>query len=83
MTVDPTSAFLGAEHICSYMLTVDNYREGDMIEVFGLDSYLTEIPVFFGGYSPVTASKSIKLSNNRRYKLDGSQQQFLIVEVHA
>ena len=25
LTVEPTSAFLSTDHICSYMLTVDNY----------------------------------------------------------
>ena len=54
-----------------------------MIEISGVDAHLTELTIFFGGYSPVTSSKSLKLANKRRYVLDGSQQQFLIVEVKA
>ena len=44
-----------------------------MIEISGVDAHLTELTIFFGGYSPVTSSKSLKLANKRRYVLDGSQ----------
>ena len=72
LTVEPTSAFLSTDHICSYMLTIENYQEGDMIEISGVDAHLTELTIFFGGYSPVTSSKSLKLANKRRYLLDGT-----------
>ena len=72
LTVEPTSAFLSNDHICSYMLTIENYQEGDMIEITGVDAHLTELTIFFGGYSPVTSSKSLKLANKRRYLLDGT-----------
>ena len=72
LIVEPTSAFLTTDHICSYMLTIENYQEGDMIEISGVDTHLTELTIFFGGYSPLTSNKSLKLANKRLYLLDGA-----------
>ena len=72
LIVEPTSAFLTTDHICSYMLTIENYQDGDMIEISGVDAHLTGLTIFFGGYSPLTSNKSLKLANKRRYLLDGA-----------
>ena len=63
---------------CSYMLQVESYEEGDMIELSAIDSVRTDLYLYHGGYSLASAAKKTKLQNGKQYKIDGSQNLFLI-----
>jgi hypothetical protein len=36
---------------CSYLLSVDDYQTGDMIELAAIDSVKMDLVLFHGGYS--------------------------------
>ena len=83
LSIDPSNAYLRSGDKCSYMLSVDNFQPGDYIEIYGVHTHLTDLTLFFGGYSPISSNKSLKLTNGKKYMLDGSQQLFVILNVTA
>ena len=63
------------------MLSTENYRDGDIVEISSVTNHEFEATIFFGGHSPASSKKSIKISNRSKYTLDGSQQIFLVLDV--
>lgn len=41
---------------CSYLLSVDEYKQGDMIELSAIDSLKMDLVLYHGGYSLGSAS---------------------------
>ena len=71
LAIDPAQAYLPAGDICSYMLTAGDFEEGDMVEISGVDTHLVDLTLFFGGYSPTSSNKALRLTSGKRYMLDG------------
>ena len=65
---------------CSYLLSVDEYSDGDQIELTVTDAVKNRLTLFYGGYSLASASKRISLEDGQRYQLDGTQMLFLVTE---
>jgi len=78
ISINPFETFMAAGDKCSYMLQVESYEEGDMIELSAIDSVRTDLFLYHGGYSLASAAKKTKLQNGKQYKIDGSQNLFLI-----
>ena len=65
------------------MLSVDDYKPGDKIEISNVQAHLVDLTVFFGGYSLISSEKSMQLITGKRYMFDGSQHLFVISNVKA
>jgi len=63
---------------CSYLLSVDEYKQGDMIELSAIDSLKMDLVLYHGGYSLGSASQKTKLANGKRYLIDGTKKLFLL-----
>jgi len=51
ISVNPFDTYLEAGEKCSYLLSVDKYEAGDMIELSAIDSSKVDLILFHGGYS--------------------------------
>ena len=51
ISINPFEAFLETGDKCSYLLSVDEYGSGDMIELSAIDSSKIDLVLFHGGYS--------------------------------
>ena len=56
VSINPFETFLTEGDKCSYMLSVDDYEQGDAIELSAIDYVRMELTLFHGGYSYATAS---------------------------
>ena len=65
---------------CSYLLSVDSFAQGDMIELSAIDSNKINLQLYHGGYSLSSSQHQTHLENGKRYLIDGSQKLFLMVE---
>ena len=51
ISVNPFETFMQTGDKCSYMLSVDDYQKGDVIELSAIDSVKMELALYTGGYS--------------------------------
>ena len=65
---------------CSYLLSVDSFAQGDMIELSAIDSYKIDLQLYHGGYSLSSSQHRTHLENGKKYLIDGSQKLFLMVD---
>lgn len=72
ISVNPFETFLQTGDRCSYLLSVDEYEEGDVIELGAIDSVKMELILFTGGYSLGSAHLETVLENGKRYHMDGT-----------
>ena len=56
IAINPFDTFMEPGDKCSYLLSVDDYSEGDMIELSAIDTSKMELVLFNGGYSLGSAS---------------------------
>jgi hypothetical protein len=56
ISINPFQAFMQVDDKCSYLLSVDEYKQGDMIELSSIDSLKMELVLYYGGYSLSSAT---------------------------
>ena len=56
ISINPFEAFMQVDDKCSYLLSVDEYKQGDMIELSAIDSLKIDLVLYHGGYSLGSAS---------------------------
>lgn len=78
ISINPFETFMSPGDKCSYLLSVDDYEQGDMIELSAIDSVKMELVLFHGGYSLGSATMRTVLDNGKRYLVDGTQKLFLM-----
>ena len=78
VSINPFETFMAPGDKCSYLLQVDDYEAGDVIELSGIDSVRMELTLFHGGYSLGSSTQKTQLENGKRYLLDGTQKLFLM-----
>lgn len=78
ISVNPFETFLQKGDKCSYLLSVDDYQQGDMIELGGIDQVKMELVLYTGGYSLGSAHQRTVLEHGKRYHVDGTQKLFLM-----
>jgi len=72
ISINPFQTFMAPGDKCSYMLSVDDYDDGDMIELSAIDSNKMDLIIYHGGYSLTSASQKTILQNGKRYLIDGT-----------
>lgn len=72
ISVNPFETFLETGDKCSYMISVDEYQEGDVIELGAIDSVKMELVLFTGGYSLGGSHLETELENGKLYHIDGT-----------
>ena len=70
--MNPFETFLEVGDKCSYLLSVDDYQQGDVIELGAIDAVKMELILFTGGYSLGSAHQRTVLENGKRYHIDGT-----------
>lgn len=80
ISINPFDTFLEVGDKCSYMLSVDDYAQGDMIELSAIDSVKIDLVLFHGGYSLGSSQHRTPLENGKRYLIDGTQKLFLMAD---
>lgn len=83
ISINPFDTFLETGDKCSYLLSVDEYAKGDMIELSAIDSSKIDLVLFHGGYSLGSSQHRTSLDNGKRYLIDGSQKLFLMADTLA
>ena len=78
--INPFETFMEKGDKCSYMIQVDDFEEGDMIELSAIDKKQMDLVLFSGGYSLTTSTNRVELANGTKYLLDGTQKLFLIAD---
>lgn len=78
ISINPFETFMSPGDKCSYLLSVDDYEQGDMIELSAIDFVKMELVLFHGGYSLGSATMRTPLENGKRYLVDGTQKLFLM-----
>lgn len=84
ISINPFDTFMDTGDKCSYLLSVDEFSQGDRIELSAIDSSKIDLQLFHGGYSLASSLHRTHLENGKRYLVDGSQKLFLIADaVHT
>ena len=78
--INPFETFMAKGDKCSYMIQVDDYQDGDMIELSQIDSVKMNLVLFSGGYSLTTSTNRLELVSGTKYMLDGTQKLFLVAD---
>jgi hypothetical protein len=72
ISINPFETFMAEGDKCSYLLSVDDYQTGDMIELSAIDSLKMDLVLYHGGYSLGSATQRTVLKNGQRYQVDGT-----------
>ena len=81
LPADPALNPLSSQDVCSYNLTVENYRTGDAIVISEIMTSFTSIELFFGGIGITNLTDAVMLYSSNSYTIDASQQVYLTVRV--